>query len=678
MTTAAVMRMKGRATPPFEPGALLAPGATWNGTLDSGGSPYSDPTRTGAKCALRPLVPYGDTIGLRVWSGSNKLWFDAQALGGIQHLNCKVEGGAVVQIAAKTDVTYTDSNGVSKTMYCYEIGVDVAAFLAVTGSGTARVSIEAVANNPAILKRVFNITIRPRATEYGQIKTVKPGGGGDYTTIDAALAYARAQTEETCIVCDSLTQNIVGGTTYANSPRWITITHAPGATVNLGDGTLIRTQCSFDGLWFKGSGIKWDISKLGYSMSSWRFTSGCERLVLDGVEYFCGTATGTGGSGTGSAALYNYTQPGAYAFTGVNQFWTWTLCFLDVDAHDLPAYGLSFYQLRRNCTVDTVSGSDMECTIGATYGGWTSRCGGYSSTLMVRTGAFDIINAGPNTWQFEKTGSNGNNGNALLYKNGSGSATYSLAVTANMAMTDVINWINGLGEAGLSASATPTTNQLGAAHMTLAALPRASAIPKTSVGSSLSVLRVADIHADFIVWHGGPPTVGYENVTITRVEGRLGEECAFISNNGDQPMNDVFLSNLSFEQDVTMTGGQHGYDGGAHSHYVLQNVTNGNAAGIQPSGTFDTFCAISRYAGSIAWAGSPDADLQLLNLFCRNASVIAGANANSKASNIAVTAMVTDLHANPPNMTPQAALQLNDNSVAGRYLLNGEEQTLVA
>lgn len=658
--------------------AELAPSGTWNGTIDSGGSPYTDPTRTGPKCALRPLVPYGDTIGLRVWSGSNKLWFDAQAFGGIQQLNIKAEGGTPVVLTSPQNVTYTDSNGVSRDLYCYEVGVNVAAFLAVTGTGTARVSVEAVANDPTIQNRVFNITIRPRATEYGQTKTVK-ASGGDYTTIDAALAYARTQAEETNIICDSLTQNIVGGATYANSPRWITISHAPGATVNIGDGTLIRTQCAFDGLWFKGNGIKWDVSKVGYSISSWRMTSGCTRLVLDGVDFFCGTATGTGGSGSGSAALYNYTLPAGYFFSSTDNFTTWTLCFLDVEAHDLPAYGLSFHQLRRNSSVSIVSGSDNECVTGAVIGGYTNRCGGYSSGLMTATGAFDIINAGPATWQFARTNNNGLNGNAELYKNGAGSPTYTLAVTSNTPMTDVINWINGLGEAGLSAVATTTTNQLGAAHMTLTGLARAAPIPKTSVGSSLSVLRVADIHADVIVWHGGPPSMaGYENVLITRFEGRMGEECAYISNNGDQPLSDVFLTNLSFQYDSALTGGQPGYDNGAHSHMVIQNVTNCNPYGKTIKGTFDSYCAYSRYAGTIAWSGSqspiPAANLQLLDLFCRQASAITGADANSKASNIAVTAMVTDVTSSIPDFTPLSPLQLADSTWAGRYLPTGAEQ----
>lgn len=674
------LRLRGgvASSPPPDPVALLAPGAGWNGTLDSGGSPYSDPTRSGAKCGLRPLFPTASTIGLRVWSGYDRLWFDAQALGGIARLDCKAEGGAVVTLTERVNTTYVDSNGVTKELTCFEIPLDLAAFLAQSTTGSARVSVKAVANDTTIQDRVFDVIIRPRSTEYGQTKTVK-ASGGDYTTIDAALAYARTQAEETNIVCDSLTQNIVGGTTYANSPRWITISAAPGATVNLGDGTLIRTQCSFDGLWFKGEGIKWDIAKLGYSMSSWRMTSGCTRLVLDGVDFFCGDATGTGGSGSGSAALYNYTQPSGYFFSSADNFTTWGLCFIDVIAHDLPAYGLSFHQLRRHCTVDVVSGSDNECVIGAIYGGYTSRCGGYSSSLMTATGAFDILNSGPNTWQFARTSNNGNNGNAELYKNGAGTPTYTLAVTANTPMTDVINWINGLGEAGLSAVATTTTNQLGAAHMTLTGLARAAPIPKTSVGSSLSVLRVADIHADVIVWHGGPPSLaGYENVLITRFEGRMGEECAYISNNGDQPMKDVFLTNLSLQYDPALTGGQPGYDGGDHSHVVYQNITNCNPYGVRPSGTFDTYCAWSRYAGSMSWNGTPDADLQLLDNFYRQASVVSGSNANSKASNISVSAMVATVATDPPDMTPASPLQLADSTWAGRYLPSGAEQVAVA
>lgn len=666
--------------------ASLAPSGSWNGTLDSGGSPYTDPTRTGPKCGLRPLFPAMNQIGLRVWGTENRLWFDAQALGGIKWLNIKAEGGSVVTLIARTDITYTDANGVTKGMNCYEVSVDTAAFLALSSTGSARVSVQAVANNPAIQDRVFNFIIRPRSTEYGFTETV--GSGKTYSTIDAGLAVARTRSEETCLVCDSNGggQNISGGATYANSPRWITITHAVGATVTIGDGTTAGQTCAFDGLRFKGEGIKWDIAKLAYDMAgAWRMADGCTRLWLDGVTGpYCGTPnTGSGGSGSGSAALYNHAPPAGTWINAVSDNAdTWGLFFTDCTGSEMPGYGYMNYQLRRHSTMDVISGSDNETIRGNCYGGWTSRCGGYSSGLMDRQGAFDLANAGPNTWEFAKTGSNGNNGNVELYKNGAGSPTYTYAVTANTAMSSVISWINGLGEAGLSASATTSTNDLGAAFITLSTLPRASAVPKTAVGSLLSVKRVVDIHADLNVWYGNAAGGGYQNVLITRFEGRDGEECAFISVNSDAVMKDIFLTNLSFQQDPAMTGGQPGYGGGTYSHWVAQNITNGNPSGMSLWGTFDAYCTWSRYAGSMAWSGSqspvPAPNLVLQNLFCRASSVITGATGgNNTASNIAVASMVTDLNADPPDFTPLSPLQLPDSTWAGRYLPTGAEQTVV-
>jgi hypothetical protein len=462
---------------------------------------------------------------------------------------------------------------------------------------------------------------------------------------------------------------------FLNAGWWTVISAAAGVSATIGDGSTSMTQCAYDGIQFRGSGIKWDIAQLGYNLASaWRFSNGsADRLWLNGVDIFCGAMNPAhGGSGSGAAALINGYQPGQFWIGGNDASPSWNVYFTECTAHDLPAYGLSFFKLRRNCSTVNVSGSDCEngqCV----HGGYADRIGGYYSGLGTFTPAFDLTYSGGSTCAYEKTGANGNNGAFNLYIPASSpTPTYTKALTGGT-MAALVAWINGLGVSGLSATLSTPSNLLADVFLNKSGNAPSSGISKTTLTGTVNLKRIADIHADVIVHH----TYQWKNGSERFFENRRSVGTAFISVNGDQPMLDWGSRNLS-NQDISQSLGQAtqpGYWGGDRKHVVVQYLSNTNPSGCRflAGSTSDAYCDVDHSAGVITIADGTLANQQLTSLACPNA-LPSGSDANSKVVSTDQATLYTNPASNPPNFTPLTPLRLTDLSYAGRYTASGAEQ----
>lgn len=660
----------------------LAPSAKWNGTPGSGwGSPYqpapTPATRTTAMPVLRPLfVPWmtvtGDVvIGFVSEAGSAT----GVANGGVSKVRVLLEGN-YLDITSKSSYTGTDSNGVTHFFpsgwFCV---LDYATWIALSANGTAQMYAVAYPVDTSMQ----NQTIGPylfyaRTTEFTVTKTV--GAAGDYTTIKAALAYAAANSGTQRVLIQLIDNNahypIDRQSPTFTSPQWWTVIEAaPGKTCYIGDGTSVYTNTGYDGLCFRGSGIKWDIAQLGYGLAAayYNVTGGSSRLWCDGIEIYCGSVDPAhGGSGSGSAALINGNQPSQFWIGGDPPSSNWNVYFTYVNAHDLPGYGLSVYKLRLFCTTDNVSGSDCE-NGWLTYGGSSKSIGGYPSGLLDTTnGAFDLT--GPVGGAYEVTGSNGGTRTLKVYDVAAGAVTHSYTYTNPTPMATIIAQINTWS--GYHATATTTTNQLDGTYLSRADLAPSAPIPKTTFSGTASLIRRADIHADCIVHHTYAWTNGGEffHTNLNSLS------TAHISVNGDEPMQDWWTQgtvnqDLSFETSIPT---QPGYWAGARSHVVCRYGSDTNPSGNRflSGSTSDVYCDVDHWAGPISIASPPLANQKLTSLACP--TLPTGADANSKVVSSTQTDLFVDPFNAPPNFTPLSPLTLTDTTIAGAFNGSGNYQ----
>jgi hypothetical protein len=668
----------------------LAPGGSWTGTQNSGfgGAAPSDPTRTTAKPTNRPLWP--DHM---VTFNDYTFVVDAGAKGGIATVTFTLEGGTPVVATTPQLVTYSDANGVSRTVYGYAAQIDNAATVAQAASGVATLSIEVTPSDGAMQSRVMNYSIYPRSTEFTDTVTVG-AGGNTYTTLKQALLFAAANgpgsgsPKRVKIVCtDNADYDIDGlDPAYTTASWWTVITHSPGVTATMGNGTRAQTFAGFGSLCFRGSGIVFDIAKLGYTMKSWRFTDGGSRLWLDACEVKCSAPnTAQGGGGAGAGAVFRGAEPNQFWINGNDSAASFEIYYTEVNAHDVPAYGLSFHRLRRNSSMVMCGGSDDENSY-CTHGGYSDKIGGYWSGQRTYQGAFDITYTGGATLaQFDKPTQCGYTGNFNLYED-SATPTYSFLTkndptdSAWTSMQDLIDWINS--KTGWHATATSSTTALGASYVQLNGVLPTSPLPKTTASATaVSVKRIADVHADVSVWTapGAPLTV--ENVSKRFFENRRNVGTDLISvPDGNVTAKDWCLRNFS-NQDISSTVGastQPGVWGANNQHVVIQYVSDTSPSGNILDGPYDSYCVVDRYAGKISWGVTPNPNLTLSNIFAQQPLAPTYSDANSKASDVASSTLYVDWTANPPNFAPITAgappLFLADLTFAGRYAAAGTEQ----
>ncbi|HEX7947363.1 MAG TPA: hypothetical protein VF495_22055, partial [Phenylobacterium sp.] len=468
---------------------------------------------------------------------------------------------------------------------------------------------------------------------------------------------------------------------FVSAKWWTVISAAAGVSATIGDGTKTMTQCGYDGIQFRGSGIKWDIAQLGYNLASaWRFSNGsANRLWLNAVDGpYCGAMNAAhGGSGSGAAALINGYQVAQFYIGGNDPTTAWNVYFTECAAHDLPGYGLSFCKLRRNSTAINISGSDAEVPE-CVHGGHTDKAGGYYSGLGTFTPAFDLTYSGGSTCAYEKTGANGRDGAFNIYiPSGAGSPTYTHALTGGT-MSALVTWINGLGVSGLSAVLQPPSNLLADVFLSRSDLVPSAAIPKTTLAGTVNLKRIQDIHADILVWHGDSvgPDDTLENIAVRFFENRNSVSSAFVSVNGDVIAKDWGVRNVSNQDTSTGLGQptQPGYWGGTRQHVVVQYMSNTNPSGCRflTGSTSDSYCDVDHCATPLSIAPAPVTASAITSLAAP--ALPSGSDGNSKVVSTNQALLYANPTATPPDFTPLAPLRLTDLTYAGRYTATGAEQ----
>lgn len=679
MTGAVLSRVAFGSTLPAN--VRLAPSGFWNGTAGSGwnGSVPVNPVRVTAKPAANFLVPNWITVTDDFWVVA-----DVGANGGVAAVIFTLEGGAPITVTSERSITFTDANGLSRSLFGYAAQIDLAACLALNANGAAKISMEAVANDATMQHRIGFLTVFPRTTEFTD--TVNCGSGQTYTTLKAALNFARTNPSKRVkiVLTDSTdykwdTQDV----DYTGSVPWTVIVANAGVNATLGDASNSITRAGFAPLCVRGSGVTWNLAKLSYNLQGYRFGNGGARLWLDGCKVRGGTPDPAhGGSGTGAAGLLNGGLPDIYWLNGNDAPPTWEVYFTEVDCQETPAYGLSFYKLRRHCTVDMASGSDSENTQGATYGGYSSRLGGYWSTVRTQQGAFDLT--GPVGGAYEKVGLNGYSGAFNGYSLAAHSSPdFSVTITGSTTVAQVIAAINATWT-GFHATATASANTLGAPYISRADIAVPAAIPKTTFSGTAHLTRIADVHADCLVWTSdGTPTT-YENITCRFYGQRQAVGVDFFSQPADEVIAKDWVVRNYTNQDISATyseGTQPGVVAGTYSHLFMQYNSDANPSGLKFGGnaTFDTYCSLDHTAGVYGWTSTVRPNLTFKSVFFQQTSVLSGSDANCKASNVATSTLYVGPSLNPPNFTPLATglsvpLRLADLTYAGSLLPSGAEQ----
>jgi len=667
-------------------GSKLAPSAQWgasSGVAGSGfgGSNPAAPVDPGVGLGqpwCRALFLNWDTVTSDYVVGFDAgAWNDTPGDTDLDHMVFAFEGNTLT-VNAPSRHDYTDVNGNARWTFGYQCVLDYAAWLALAPNGTAQLYVTAVPKNPALNSRVMGpYTLYARTSRFSVKKTV--GVSGDYPTLKAALTYA-ASVSGTQRVNIELIDTAdypwdTLDTDFSNAKWWTVITAKAGVTATLGDGSKALTQPGYAGIQVEGANINFDIAKLGYNLASaYRFSNGGNsRLALVGVNGpYCGTMNPAhGGSGAGAAALINGNQTDQFWVGGNDPFPSWNLYFIDCAAHDLPGYGLSFCALRLNSTLDGCSGSDNEFAQ-CVHGGWSAQVGGYYSGLRTEQGAFDLT--GPVGSAYEKIGANGRNGSFAVYDIAANSTpTHSVAITDTTTVEAVIAVINTWS--GYHATPTASTNALAAQYISRADVPIYAAVPKTTLVGTAHLTRIADIHADQIVWYDSGSPITVSNRAIRFFENRESVGTSFISvPSSITTLQSIGLRNLS-NQDLSASFGeptQPGIFAGPHKHVVVEFMSNTNPSGNIFSGTYDAYCAVDHTAGPLAWNGAPAANLQFTSI--ASPSLPSGADANSKTVSATQTLLYTAPNADPPDFTPLSPLTLTDLSYAGRLRANGTEQ----
>jgi hypothetical protein len=264
----------GGAAPP-----LVGPDvAHYTGAPLSGGTPPTDPVRTTAKPAVQWWQPSENRM-----SGDMVIGVDADALGGVAYVDFWVEG--TVQRVTQSLYVDTDVNGNTRKRLGFWITLNSAAFKAVSTTGSARIFATATPNDGTMQVRTIGNTlvapsglpgaangdrkmiIYPRATASDFDKTV--GVGGDYPTLDAWIAAAKAASAEaaraTIITNGSYEFSTVTGALYTGAKGFHVVRAGSGISATVGRAVFPSGASStwaldplVECLEFRGSGITVD------------------------------------------------------------------------------------------------------------------------------------------------------------------------------------------------------------------------------------------------------------------------------------------------------------------------------------------------------------------------------------------------------------------------------------
>lgn len=696
----------------------LGPSGKWNGTGGSGyGAPYLDapvdPTRTTAKPAGLllnvPRTPFtADTI----------LVVNAHAaviagFGGVQQVNFYCEG-TKRSIYTPTATVREDANGADKTWFGHSVVLDWDVPISLTTTGELVCYMEIIPNNGALQTRVLGpFSFYPRNTGVGsgcefdkKIICDKDGidiAGTQYNTLVKCLNYfttggagAAFQFPNIEIIRngDHTFQTAVSSESLARA-RFTVITAADGIVANVGDGSANRPAAGlqYDGVCFRGAGILIDLAKISPNLTGFRLRTSSNKLLwFDGCELYCGDNDYLLGSGSGMGALYDEVTSSGY-WVSAQSGLTSGLYFTDVDAHDLPGYGLGFCALVRCCVLDGVGGSAHENVYGGVFGGTTSRIGGILSGLRTYQDCMTLAYTGAGTGTVTVSGNSGASSRTLtLLVNGVSVHTMAITGTAptppsstpnTTKVAAVVSNINAYGT-GWAAVEITQAEPRAACFLTLESYGNASPIgispntpPPVINATPKTFATWIDVHADGLVWHDGT----FENVVVDRLDLEELVSCTMIGLNSNATLKDFYVGHVT-SQDTSADYGE-GASGGyissaSASHLVLEYISQ--AAGQQNMTTTftpDAYCSFRQCAlETLQWStrGSgiyPSLAIEGLSIIYTASGLPVGSNATSKVQPFGYTD--ANLFTDPatPNFIPLSPLLLTDDSYSGALLPGG-------
>lgn len=712
----------------------IAPNSQWatTGAFDSGYGEATveiptDPTRTTAKAILRPMF-----LPWKTFADDYLVVFEADAFGGIEKVRIYLEGN-YVDVTTPVWTPYTNANGGTSYVWGYQVRVDYAAVMAMHATGDMRLYAEAFPKNEAVQHRVMGpYPLYARApgvgatNQYDISLTVDPKGavsaGVSYTTLKAALSYCSAQAKIRPLL--RLTRNYDPDdqtTRYQGLPSGggagVSPTHnvaanvatlatiAPDVDVNamFGDDTVTGANPDYDGCHFmaaNGGTIVIETTRVATNGSPiFRgASSGSNIFVLEGVELRGGTPVAAGWTGEGAAALRYGNQPSGalWTFNNANPS---NVYLIDVNMHDVPAYGFTDIAMSLNSTLTDISGSGVEAVRGAIQGLTMARTDGVHAGLREFRDAFTLTYSGSaSVVKFQKTSANGAAGVIRAWEDGVN--TFSMTIVnpstpgpTATSVQDVIDYINA-NWTNFSASTIGADCRLSAAYLSVSDLKPSysiglpsdatatTATPRTIPPEGLALKVIADIHANGIVWNNvsdpGGTTGGfnYENCSmrfikmydqvgtgnITIVQGRdivvANVECQDTS----RLYSSASIALGSLSPQVSQIGNP-------NQHVLVYNLTmtgEGNNIVTSTTAEFDAFCRLENWSVEAFGRSSPvDTSLSPNKILTRTGTVHATCTNSATLSGAAESTMYVDAASIPPDMTPLAPLEWGDGSYAG-------------
>ena len=561
----------------------VAPGAAWNGTALSGGTPPADPTRTTAKPAAQWLQP----SELRM-SGNIVIGVDADAKGGVAYVDFWVEG--TVQRVAQSLYADTDINGKARKRLGYFISLNSAAFNAVSTTGSARIFATAVPNDATMQSRVigntlasFNgdrqMTVFPRTTASDFAKTIG-ASGKDYTTLDAAIVAAKAANAEAAefTLTDNATYPLttVATARYSGVKGFHVVKAATGVSATIsravfptGANTTWSIEPMFDGLEFRGSGITVDFRNFS--------TIGNGSMVKPGRFNGCNITN----SIADSQSLYWNKGPGPQRGFGIASY-------IEECTFRYVGDPLSYVLMAHGNNVFDTGGRIFTSTHGSSRN-YINRVS--IATYRTPVNAMTISYSGIEAATITKTG-NSDSGSFLLKINGATVKTYPLGTLTTDTWYDYQAIVNDINAYGSGWAATFQDNSRRASSMLGSGFGSTNGFTDVSVTSTPRQLDAwFDIHSDWFQMFTGGAT--RSNIVCR------GNVMHNVVNNGMTTMfNDAPLQDVVFDSNANYGGGASYYgQGSGHgpfSHFVNRNYYGTESWVYGSANGSDTYCTFEQ------------------------------------------------------------------------------------
>lgn len=524
----------------------IVPSGGWTGVAGSGfGGSYEavpfDPLRVIAKPMLLPLQWQYQCSASDFVIGFTADAANGVSADGIASVEIYLEGTKVT--APFQAYTYADVNGTSRTKYGYFAKIDHATAIAIA-NGECRYYAKATANDGTMQTRVFGPCLHTiKATQFDAELTIDkslPTSGTRFQTIKECLDYVVANTNAGALIKRPRAKFMSSGdhpwmqcsvgrnsanvamVFECNTGVSVSIT-APDfySTVHYSPDQLLRT--SFDGVWFRGSGVVFDVDKFKgvyqEDNSNWCW-------IWDGCT-ITKSGTGVASSGSGYNGLqygegvglwYRTSKPNT-ATNFEKNMWA---------AHNIVDCPEGFYSFN-GIVCNTINGlsSDAFQNSRLIHG---NICRNMTSTaLRAEVNSLRVTYAGTSaTATIEKSGY----GQDLILKE-NGTPKLNVQTTpadpSNLVHTWVTNQnvVDAINAYGNGWSATLDSNVRGASHLALPGTPANIKVIAATNAKSVTVQLMAafDVHDD--AWQTFPNAATKQRLPMTaRVTGTGGNSIA--------------------------------------------------------------------------------------------------------------------------------------------------------